>query len=102
MSYNNIDDVMIKLDDIEKKIDRFMKFNNISFTEKPKLGGVVRKNLSTYVNGDLKAETIYYNGQFGIQMFDNNEFVGEEFYKGKSEAYADDAAENYVLGVKTV
>jgi hypothetical protein len=35
-------------------------------------------------------------------MFDNNEFVGEEFYKGKSEAYAEDAAENYVLGVKTV
>lgn len=105
MSYNNIEDVMIKLDDIEKKIDRFMKFNNISFTKEPEVKPIYKHNiktLSTYVNGDLRAETIYYKGKFGIQMFDNNEFVGEEFYKGKSEAYAEDAAENYVFGVKTV
>lgn len=56
---------------------------------------------STYVDGDRRADVIKNSdGVFGIEMIENNEFVRREFFTGHSESYAEDAAENYVMGIK--
>ena len=57
---------------------------------------------STYVDGELRADTIKVDGHWGCRFWRNNETVKTEFYKGHSEAYAEDAAENYVLGIKKI
>ena len=57
--------------------------------------------LSTYVNGDLKAETFKKDGHYGAMFFDKfGEKIAEELYTGHSESYAESAAENYVFGIK--
>lgn len=57
--------------------------------------------LSTFLDGDLKAETfIDYNNNYGARFYRNLVWITDEIYKGHSEQYAEDAAENYVLGVK--
>jgi len=57
--------------------------------------------LSTYYDGDLKAETfIDQNNNYGARYYRNSIWITDELYKGHSEQYAEDAAENYVLGVK--
>jgi len=57
--------------------------------------------LSTYYDGDLKAETfIDENNNYGARFYRNLIWITDEVYKGHSEQYAEDAAENYVLGVK--
>ncbi len=58
------------------------------------------KNYHTYVDGNRRADVIKGNNDWGIEMFENGNFVKREFYKGKSEMYAENAAENYVLGIK--
>ena len=59
--------------------------------------------LSTYVNGDLKAETFKKDGHYGAMFFDKfGEKIDEELYTGHSESYAEDAAENYVFGIKKI
>ena len=59
--------------------------------------------LSTYVNGDLKAETFKKDGHYGAMFFDKfGEKITEELYTGHSESYAEDAAENYVFGIKKI
>jgi len=59
--------------------------------------------LSTYVNGDLKAETFKKDGHYGAIFFDKyGDKICEELYTGHSESYAEDAAENYVFGIKKI
>ena len=58
--------------------------------------------ISTYVVGELRADTIYKNGNWGIKMFRNGIPVKEEYYKGHSEMYAENAAENNVFGIKKI
>ena len=59
--------------------------------------------LSTYVNGDLKAETFKKDGHYGAMFFDKfGDKIAEELYTGHSESYAEDAAENYVFGIKKI
>lgn len=59
--------------------------------------------LSTFVNGDLRADTIVENGNFGARFYDSEgNIVKVEYYKGHSESYAEDAAENYVFGIKKI
>ena len=66
----------------------------------------VKKNnktvFSSYVQGDLKAETININGNWGCDYYSNSEFIKTEVYKGHSELYAENAAENYVFGIKKI
>lgn len=66
----------------------------------------VKKNnktvFSSYVQGDLKAETIKINGSWGCDYYSNSEFIKTEVYKGHSELYAENAAENYVFGIKKI
>lgn len=59
------------------------------------------KLLSTYMQDNLKAETfIDENGNYGARFYKDNVWLVDELYKGHSEQYAEDAAENYVIGVK--
>lgn len=56
--------------------------------------------IHTYMNDNLKAEVGVINKSFGIRMWKDNVWVKDELYEGHSETYAEDAADNYVLGVK--
>ena len=57
---------------------------------------------STYVDGELRADTIKVDGHWGCRFYVNNEVIKTEFYRGHSEAYAESAAENFVLGIKKI
>tara|TARA_B110000211_G_scaffold48454_1_gene52553 strand:- start:1378 stop:1569 length:192 start_codon:yes stop_codon:yes gene_type:complete len=60
-------------------------------------------DLSTYYDNSLRAETFKRDGSFGTKFYDKEgDMILEELYPGHSEAYAESAAENYVLGVKTI
>ena len=61
-----------------------------------------KNSYSTYVDGELRADTIKIDGHWGCRFYVNNEIVKTEFYKGKSEAWAESAAENFVLGIKKI
>jgi hypothetical protein len=52
---------------------------------------------------DRKAEilrTLGDDSHYGIRMYIDDIALGIEWYNGRSEHYARDAAENYVLGIK--
>jgi hypothetical protein len=57
---------------------------------------------STYMEGELRADTIKIDGHWGCRLYVNNQVVKTEFYKGHGESYAESAAENYVLGIKRI
>ena len=57
---------------------------------------------SSYTNGDLRADTIKVGKDWGCDYYKNGEFIKTELYKGHSESYAEDAAENYVSGIKKI
>jgi hypothetical protein len=57
---------------------------------------------STYVDGELRADVIKMDSHWGCRFYNNNEVIKTEFYRGHSEAYAEDAAENFVLGIKKI
>ena len=62
---------------------------------------MVKDFLSSYYEGQLKADTfINENGTFGCRFWKDNVWQKDELYEGHNEIYADNAAENYVLGVK--
>lgn len=63
---------------------------------------MIDNKYSTYVDGDKRADVIKLDGQWGCRFYLESEVVKTEFYKGKSEAWAESAAENYVLGIKNV
>lgn len=56
--------------------------------------------LHTFIKGNRKAEVGVKNGSFGIRMWEDAIFQKDEIYKGHSEQYAEDAADNYVFGIK--
>jgi len=61
------------------------------------------KLLSAYKQDNLRAETfVDTNGNFGARFYKDNVWQTDEIYEGHSETYADNAAENYVLGVKSL
>ncbi len=50
-----------------------------------------------------KAEVLRTVGdirEFGIKMYVDNNLLGIEWFEGKNEYFAEDAAENYVQGIK--
>lgn len=49
-----------------------------------------------------KADVGRTGDSWGVRFYKNNMWIKDEVYKGKSESYAEDAAENYVLGIKDV
>lgn len=58
--------------------------------------------LSTYKDENMMAVTFIVDGQYGTRYYKNKVWVTDEIYEGHSEEYAENAAENYVLGVKTI
>ena len=56
--------------------------------------------LHTYMNGNRKAEDGIKNGTYGIRMWENQIWQEDELMKGYSESYVEDAADNYVFGIK--
>jgi hypothetical protein len=57
---------------------------------------------STYVDGNKRADVIKLDNHWGCRLYKDGELKKTEFYRGHSEAYAEDAAENYVLGIKKI
>ena len=55
---------------------------------------------TTYMKGDLRSDVIKLDGHWGCRFYLGGDVVKTEFYRGKSEAYAESAAENFVIGVK--
>lgn len=58
--------------------------------------------LSNYMQGKKTAETFVENGIFGCNFYKKDKHIAKELYPGHSEAYAESAAENYVLGIKKI
>lgn len=51
----------------------------------------------------IKAQVLFEDKTgFGVQYWRPNDTCLTEWYPGKSEAWAESAAENYVLGIKTI
>lgn len=64
---------------------------------------IADKILSTYCSAEdnLRAQTFLdKNNNYGVRFFKENVWITDELYEGHSEVYAENAAENYVLGVK--
>tara|TARA_B100000902_G_scaffold394275_1_gene450272 strand:+ start:217 stop:495 length:279 start_codon:yes stop_codon:yes gene_type:complete len=58
--------------------------------------------IHTYQLDNRKAEVgiLKEKGAFGIRMWENNVHQKDELFEGYSETYAENAAENYVFGIK--
>ena len=56
--------------------------------------------LSTYIHDNRKAEVHRVGQDYGIRMFENNVWMKDEMMTGHTEQYAEDAADNYVFGIK--
>jgi len=63
---------------------------------------VIENKFSTFVNGNRRADVIRTNGDWGCKFYVDNESIGVEWYPTKSESWAEDCAENYVMGIKNV
>lgn len=61
---------------------------------------MIEDKYSTYVDGNRRADVIRKNGDWGCKFYVDNESIGVEWYPTKSEAWAESAAENYVMGIK--
>jgi len=85
----NFDDVMIKLDDMEKKIDILL--------EQSYEYDYFSTHTNT-VNGAIyRAEVCRRNdGMWCVEKFRNDKFIEMKEMGNHNEAYAEDAAENYV------
>lgn len=57
------------------------------FMELPKAAQVVKKK---------------DDGTFGVRFTHEGKTLGIEWYEGKSESWAEDAAENWILGIKDI
>lgn len=56
--------------------------------------------LHTFIHENRKAEVGIKNGKYGLRMWENQIWQKDELYEGYSESYAEDAADNYVFGIK--
>jgi len=88
----NFEDVMSRLDDMEKKIDLLIESRDYDRSE---------ERSSYQLNNRFATVFKTPDGTFGINMKENGEEIGRKFFPGKSESYADDAAENFVHRVNS-
>jgi hypothetical protein len=65
-----------------------------------------RVELSTFYSDDMNLKAIVYHNRetkhFEVDYIKNDLIIATESYKGHSEQYHEDAAENYVIGIKTI
>ena len=70
---------------------------------KESINGSFESTRSTYQQDNLKAEVWKTtSGSYGVRFWKSQVWQKDELYRGHSEGYAEDAAENYVLGVKFI
>ena len=60
------------------------------------------KELSTFQHGNKEARVYQAEYCFGCRFFEDKLWIKDEVYTEKSEMYAENAAENYALGIKDV
>ncbi len=48
----------------------------------------------------VRSQVIFDGKKYGCNFYNQNKLIKTEYYPGKSESWAESAAENYVLGVK--
>ena len=59
--------------------------------------------LHVYQRDNLRADVFKRSdGVYGIEMYKDDTLIKREPYDGKSEAWAESAAENYVDGIKVI
>ena len=63
---------------------------------------MIEDKFSTYVDGNRRADVIRENGYWGCRFYEDNKSIAVEWYPTKSESWAEDCAENYVMGIKTL
>lgn len=64
------------------------------------MNSVVSQPLHEFRNGDRWSQVYRtHEGNFLIRMFHNQVWVEDRVIKNHSESYAEDCAENFVLGV---
>ena len=63
---------------------------------------MIEDKFSTYVDGNKRADVIRENGYWGCRFYEDNKSIAVEWYPTKSESWAEDCAENYVMGIKTL
>ena len=63
---------------------------------------MIEDNYSTYVEGNRRADVIKKDGDWGCRFYVDNESIAVEWYPTKSESWAEDCAENYVMGIKNL
>lgn len=63
---------------------------------------MIEDSYSTYVEGNRRADVIKKDGDWGCRFYVDNESIGVEWYPTKSESWAEDCAENYVMGIKNL
>ena len=119
MSFYTVDDVMDKLKDLESKIDRVMEYNNIDRKStlskreevlmNPPLYDPMRpkqeeidlvhyKYHHTYQDGNKMAQVCLRNdGVWCVEKYIDNTLIERMPLEGKSETYAENAAENFVF-----
>ena len=85
----NFDDVMIKLDDMEKKIDILL--------EQAYEYDYVSSYKNTIDGASYRAEVCRRNdGMWCVEKFKNDKFIEMKEMGNHNESYAENAAENYV------
>jgi len=93
--YNQVGDltkeVMAKFDVIERKLDDLIALKDEENNEEIH---------SFQLNNRFCTVFRTPGGTFGIKMKVDGKTVGKELFPGKSESYAEDAAENFVHGIK--
>lgn len=64
---------------------------------------IAEKILSTYTDQTLGLKALTFiteAGHFGARFYKDGVWLADEIYKGHSEEYAENAAENYVMEIK--
>lgn len=61
---------------------------------------MIEDKFSTYVEGNRRADVIKKDGDWGCKFYEDDQVIGIEWYPTKSESWAEDCAENYVMGIK--
>jgi len=53
-------------------------------------------------DGVKKAQVHKIEGEYHVDFFERGSFIMTEHYPGKSQSWAEAAAENYTMGIKVV
>lgn len=97
----NFDDVMIKLEDIETKLDVLIEKREKFLSNETTTTVDYFSTHWDKPNGERRAEVFRRgDGVWGIEMYIKDAHYKTEVFEGHSESYAEDAAENFVLGIK--